>query len=102
MPEPLDVPFEFKSILQDFTIQFLIDRPADIVNFGATYFNDLRQRRQSIIEKDFGPKGSSSSAHVNDDISFFKSPGASEERKQNDQELRKMRSNEFNEIVKLP
>ncbi|KAF6203261.1 hypothetical protein GE061_003679 [Apolygus lucorum] len=100
MPQPLDIPYDFKNILQDFTIQYLIDRPADIVHFGVTYFNDLRQNRQSVIEKDFGQtKETSSLGQTSDDL-HSKSGDAVQ--RIDLERLRSRSKSEFREIVKFP
>ena len=41
-----EIPGQLQQLLLDFTVSCLVERPADLVDFAADYFSQLRQRRQ--------------------------------------------------------
>lgn len=41
-----EIPGQLQQLLLDFTVSCLVERPADLVDFAADYFTQLRQRRQ--------------------------------------------------------
>jgi hypothetical protein len=41
-----EIPGQLQQLLLDFTVSCLVERPADLVDFAADYFAQLRQRRQ--------------------------------------------------------
>lgn len=47
----ITVPENFRDILLEFTINYLIEQPGDIVDFGIEYFTKLRDSRQSGAQK---------------------------------------------------
>lgn len=50
-----EIPAGLTDLLQDFTVAVLKERPADLVQFAADYFNKLNENRNAgILEK---PKG---------------------------------------------
>jgi cAMP-dependent protein kinase regulator len=40
-----EIPGQLQQLLLDFTVSCLVERPADLVEFAADYFAQLRQRR---------------------------------------------------------
>jgi hypothetical protein len=40
-----EIPGQLQQLLLDFTVSCLVERPADLVDFAADYFAQLRQRR---------------------------------------------------------
>ncbi|CAA9994212.1 unnamed protein product [Nesidiocoris tenuis] len=48
-PKMVDVPDEFKNILRDFAINYLLDKPSDVVQFGIKYFTELNDRRKTKL-----------------------------------------------------
>lgn len=42
-----EIPGQLQQLLLDFTVSCLVERPADLVEFAAEYFAQLRQRQQT-------------------------------------------------------
>lgn len=43
----LEVPAELTSLLLDFTVSVLVNKPADLLDYAATYFSRRRDERTS-------------------------------------------------------
>lgn len=51
----LEIPPGLTDLLQEFTVSVLRERPGDLVQFAAEYFNKLNERR--LNEKPLPPRG---------------------------------------------
>lgn len=70
-----EIPGQLQQLLLDFTVSCLVERPADLVDFAADYFAQLRQRRteqqqqhqQTAVQQTGGGGGlvAGSAAHGN-------------------------------------
>lgn len=49
--QPLGIPQDLKSVLQDFTIAFMIDQPKDVITYGVSYFQNLKVMRSAVIDR---------------------------------------------------
>lgn len=49
--DKITVPENLRDILLEFTINYLLEQPGDIVDFGIEYFTKLRDSRQSGAQK---------------------------------------------------
>ena len=47
----IEIPAGLTDLLQDFTINVLREKPADLVQFAADYFNNLNENRSSRGKK---------------------------------------------------
>lgn len=47
----ITVPDNLRDLLLEFTINYLLEQPGDIVDFGIEYFTKLRDSRQSGLPK---------------------------------------------------
>ncbi|EFX74447.1 hypothetical protein DAPPUDRAFT_108952 [Daphnia pulex] len=65
-----EIPGQLQQLLLDFTVSCLVERPADLVDFAADYFAQLRQRRTEQQQQQTGGGGggglvAGSAAHGN-------------------------------------
>lgn len=60
-----EIPGQLQQLLLDFTVSCLVERPADLVDFAADYFAQLRQRRQEQHNQQTGGLVAGSAAHGN-------------------------------------
>lgn len=61
---PYKIPQELQEVLLDFTVQYLVEQPEDLVDFAVVYFSRLQARRpmhdgnqsdeSMISDEDFG------------------------------------------------
>ena len=60
-----EIPSQLQQLVLDFTVICLVERPADLVEFAADYFAQLRQRQQQQREAGGGLSVAGSAAHGN-------------------------------------
>ena len=59
-----EIPGELQQLLLDFTVCCLVERPANLIEFAAYYFIELRQRQEASAD---GVKNSNGPAPESDD-----------------------------------
>uniref|UniRef100_T1L305 RIIa domain-containing protein n=1 Tax=Tetranychus urticae TaxID=32264 RepID=T1L305_TETUR len=58
----LEVPQELTNLLLDFTVSVLINKPGDVVDYAASYFNRLKDERKAPIRCQTTSSSSSTTA----------------------------------------
>ncbi len=61
------VPDELRETLLDFTIAYLLERPANLPAFGLQFFTKLDQQHRGGGGKKGGPNGAGSTSQDHDD-----------------------------------
>lgn len=46
----VQVPDELREVLLEFTINYLLEQPGDIVNYAVDYFSRLRETRTAAVD----------------------------------------------------
>lgn len=60
-----EIPPQLQSLLLDFTVCCLVERPVDLVDFAADYFSKLQHRQQQQQQQQSSPLVAGSAAHGN-------------------------------------